>query len=210
MADFIQNAGWLPPKEPLAKATYTKVTSIVILTFRHEVTVVGNLDVHNLAYKAAQAHCAAFGWWGIPFGLLFTPAALMKNVESFNQVKVQLGGQKSGAGWYRDPSGKFHERLWDGAVWTELVRNTMAESMIDAIIENRSLASTDEKGSDEIKRSNTPARKSLHGYLDNFRCPHCEDDVYLDLAARRDDFLWECPSCQVKSGKSKWLSNRLK
>lgn len=210
MANVENRSGWLPPKEPIAKASYLKVTSIVILTFRHVVVVTGNLDTHRLAYTAAQAHTSAMGWWGIPFGLFLTPHALFKNTETFNAVKTQLGDGKFGAGWYRDPSGKFQERLWDGAVWTELVRNTVAESLLEALYEVPQAEALTDEPKVILEQSAGKSRRTQTDWLDNFCCPRCGSDVYLDLAARSDDFLWTCPSCQVKSGKSRWLANRLK
>jgi hypothetical protein len=37
------------------------------------------------------------------------------------------------AGWYRDPSGRYHERWWDGTSWTGHVRGRRADPEADTI-----------------------------------------------------------------------------
>jgi hypothetical protein len=37
-------------------------------------------------------------------------------------------GKRASAGWYRDPSGRYEQRWWDGATWTGHVRGQLALS----------------------------------------------------------------------------------
>lgn len=55
------------------------VTSVVLFTFRSYWRGVWCDDCRRVAARQAQAWTMLTGWWGIPFGLIFTPYALARN-----------------------------------------------------------------------------------------------------------------------------------
>jgi len=119
---------WPAPRVTVAIATYRKVTSVVFFSQRTGVKVTGGMDAHLKAYKAAQRHTAIFGWWGIPFGLIWTPMTLFNNKKMLRSVQALLASGNPKAAWMKDPSGKFEERYWDGQAWTDQVRSTTSDA----------------------------------------------------------------------------------
>jgi hypothetical protein len=37
--------------------------------------------------RSVRLHNLLFGWWGVPWGLFWTPAALMSNAEAMKQIR---------------------------------------------------------------------------------------------------------------------------
>lgn len=118
---------WPAPRVTIARASYRKVTSMLILCVRRGTVVVGDVEAHRKAYKEAQLYCATIGWWSI-FGLIWTPLSLAQNSKTFKSVEAILGSGSSAAQWFKDPSGKFDERYWDGQKWTDQVRSAMSDT----------------------------------------------------------------------------------
>jgi hypothetical protein len=71
-------------------ATYrvrlTKVSSFLIVTQRRSVTHSGTLDQLEAAARAARTHNLLLGWWGVPFGVIWTPMALARNAKAMRQL----------------------------------------------------------------------------------------------------------------------------
>jgi len=56
-----------------------KVTGMLLLTQRSTRVYEGTLDELELAYRATLRHNLLLGWWGLPFGLIWTPIWLSRN-----------------------------------------------------------------------------------------------------------------------------------
>ena len=70
----------------------SKVTSFLIMTQRRTVTLTGTFEELEAAYNKARTHNLLAGWWGIPFGLIWTPIVLSRNAHAFKQLR-QLAGR---------------------------------------------------------------------------------------------------------------------
>jgi hypothetical protein len=75
------------PAEARYRIAFTKVTSMLLLTQQRTRPVSGTLAELEKAYTDAQSHTLLYGWWGIPFGLIFTPWALWKNAKRMKSVR---------------------------------------------------------------------------------------------------------------------------
>jgi hypothetical protein len=56
-----------------------KVTSMVILTRRSSRVYEGTLAELERIYRRLLIHNLLLGWWGLPFGLIWTPIWLTRN-----------------------------------------------------------------------------------------------------------------------------------
>jgi hypothetical protein len=121
-------SSWPAPRVTSAVASYRKVTSFVLLSQRSSVRVSGDAAAHDRAYRAAQRHTSMAGWWGVPFGVMWTPVALAANRKTRRSVDEVLGAVAQKPAWFKDPSGKPGERYWDGSQWTEQVRITTTDA----------------------------------------------------------------------------------
>ena len=65
----------------------TKVTSFLVLTQRRAATYSGTLDQLEDIARGARAHTLLLGWWGVPFGLIWTPMALARNAKAMRQLR---------------------------------------------------------------------------------------------------------------------------
>ena len=50
-----------------------------------------------------------------------TTAAATPSTFAAAQTGATSGGQAAPANWYKDPSGRFELRYWNGSAWTEHV-----------------------------------------------------------------------------------------
>ncbi len=48
----------------------------------------GTTEQLEAAYRKALLHNLLLGWWGIPFGLIWTPVALAANAKALRQVRA--------------------------------------------------------------------------------------------------------------------------
>jgi hypothetical protein len=85
-----------PPASPgnarLYRVRLTKVSSYIIMTQQRHTVYTGTLEQLEAAARSAQTHNLLLGWWGIPFGLIWTPMALSRNAKGMRQVR-QLAAQ---------------------------------------------------------------------------------------------------------------------
>jgi hypothetical protein len=65
----------------------TKVTSFVLLTQQRRTVYSGTLERLERAYRDTLTHNLLLGWWGIPFGLIWTPLALSRNAKAMRQFR---------------------------------------------------------------------------------------------------------------------------
>jgi hypothetical protein len=65
----------------------TKVSSFLVITQRRTAAHSGTLDQLEEAARAARAHNLLLGWWGVPFGLVWTPMALTRNAKAMRQLR---------------------------------------------------------------------------------------------------------------------------
>ncbi len=65
---------------------FVKVTSALVVT--HRQAQVGTREQIEAAYRSALIHNLLLGWWGIPFGLIWTPIALAANAKALRQVRA--------------------------------------------------------------------------------------------------------------------------
>src|ERR1700683_881554 len=69
------------------RVSLTKVTSMVILTQQRRAVHTGTLEQLEKAARAAMIHNLTLGWWGIPFGLVWTPIALARNAGNMKKIR---------------------------------------------------------------------------------------------------------------------------
>jgi hypothetical protein len=82
------------PGDPngLYRLTIAKVTSVIILTSRRSVTYTGTYEQLRKAYKSVLVYNLLLGWWGFPFGLIWTPMTLVRNAGALKKLKGLAGG----------------------------------------------------------------------------------------------------------------------
>jgi hypothetical protein len=119
---------WAPPHAEKLRVTLIQVTSFVLMTQRRARTCTGTLAECQAFARKVMIHNLLLGWWGIPFGLVWTPMALSKNAKTLGKLR-QISGGVAGAGWYPDPSGRHTSRMWNGQAWTDQVRDTGTDAV---------------------------------------------------------------------------------
>lgn len=80
-----------PPPTPESatarRVALTKVTSFLVMIQQRRVVYTGTVDRLELAAREVRTHNLVFGWWGVPFGLVWTPLALWRNAQAMRQVR---------------------------------------------------------------------------------------------------------------------------
>lgn len=74
------------------RLTISKVTSMLVLTTRRSTTYTGTYDQLRKAYRNVLTYNLLLGWWGFPFGLIWTPMSLARNAGAMRKLK-RLAGQ---------------------------------------------------------------------------------------------------------------------
>jgi len=64
-----------------------EVTSYLIVTQRKTRVYTGSYDQLMEQYRKVMTHNLVAGWWGIPFGLVWTPLALRKNAQARKKLE---------------------------------------------------------------------------------------------------------------------------
>jgi hypothetical protein len=85
-----------PPAQgaaPRFRVSLTKVTSMVILTQQRRTVYTGTPEQLEKAARAVMIHNLTLGWWGIPFGLIWTPIALTRNSSNMKKVRALAAGR---------------------------------------------------------------------------------------------------------------------
>jgi hypothetical protein len=65
----------------------TKVTSFLIISQRRSATYSGTVDQLEDIARGARTHNLLLGWWGVPFGVIWTPMALTRNARAMRQLR---------------------------------------------------------------------------------------------------------------------------
>jgi hypothetical protein len=76
------------PSTGLYRITLTKVTSFLIMTNQRRVVVTGTIEQLEQATRSAMIHNLVCGWWGFPFGIVWTPLALIRNSKNLRAAKA--------------------------------------------------------------------------------------------------------------------------
>lgn len=117
-----------------------KHTGALIFWQQQSVSVTGTLQECEAAYRMAQTHCLAAGWWSMASLLVMNWIALFSNMSAIRKVRTMAREGRANIthvqpalaapalqsgppaqtppGWYPNPSGPGH-RYWDGARWTQ-------------------------------------------------------------------------------------------
>ena len=116
--------GALPPPAVHYNLRLLRVMSFIVMTQRRTIGRSGSIEELGAFYREILIQNLLLGWWGIPFGLIWTPICLFRNRQAFQQLRTLASRGASAPGWFADPSGRHGARYWDGRAWTEQVRDT--------------------------------------------------------------------------------------
>ncbi len=107
-----------------------EVTSVLVVTVRTpRILTAATAEELDRFYRNTLIHNLLLGWWGFPFGLIWTPMALVQNARARSKLRgLMAGGVAAAPGWYRDPGGQHQTRYWDGGRWTEHVADTQVSA----------------------------------------------------------------------------------
>ena len=64
-----------------------EVTSFLVVTQRKTRQYTGTYEQLMEQYRKATTHNLVAGWWGIPFGLIWTPLALRRNAQARQKLR---------------------------------------------------------------------------------------------------------------------------
>jgi hypothetical protein len=75
--------------------TYSYCFSVVVMTFRRSTGIYFIRSGENAAAKGMQWTLISLfaGWWGFPWGLIYTPMALIQNFKGGKDVTREVMGQ---------------------------------------------------------------------------------------------------------------------
>jgi hypothetical protein len=65
----------------------TKVSSFLVVTQRRAATYRGTLGQLEGIARGARTHNLLLGWWGVPFGVIWTPIALARNAKAMQRLR---------------------------------------------------------------------------------------------------------------------------
>jgi len=121
--------GTFPPPAARYRLTIIEVTSVLIVTSRKSKSVSGSMEDAAAHYRSVLTHNLLAGWWGFPFGPIWTVVALVRNRKTLAQLRKLASTGEVPAAWLRDPSGRHAQRYWDGRLWTEHVTDVSADPL---------------------------------------------------------------------------------
>jgi hypothetical protein len=90
-------ASALPPTAPPTAAvgtgqvfrlTVTQVTSMIVVTQRKSRVFTGSLEELEAGYRNVLTHNLLLGWWGFPFGMVWTVMALSRNRKARGELRA--------------------------------------------------------------------------------------------------------------------------
>jgi len=73
------------------RLTLTALTSMLIVTQRRSRVFTGSVAQLESAYRRTLQHNLALGWWGIPFGVIWTGLALARNRKALAALRELAG-----------------------------------------------------------------------------------------------------------------------
>ncbi len=65
----------------------TKVSSFLVVSQRRVATYSGTLDQLEGIARGARIHNLLLGWWGVPFGVIWTAMALARNAKAMHRLR---------------------------------------------------------------------------------------------------------------------------
>jgi hypothetical protein len=75
------------PSGTVYRVQLTKVSSFVIITQRRSATYSGTREQLEDIARGVRTHNLLLGWWGVPFGLAWTPMALSRNAKAMRKLR---------------------------------------------------------------------------------------------------------------------------
>jgi hypothetical protein len=75
-------------RSSLSGITIKRAISILLVTFTKKQYVIGCKPCLEELLNKAQNITIFFGWWGIPFGLIFTPLYIINNIKAKNNIGI--------------------------------------------------------------------------------------------------------------------------
>ncbi len=106
-----------------------QITSFIIFSNRAIKGASGSFDEMRAFYRKVLIHNLLLGWWGFPFGLVWTPMALASNRKAMAKLRELNEAGSAPGGWYDDPSGHHAVRFWDGSDWTDKVSDVSTDAL---------------------------------------------------------------------------------
>jgi len=76
----------------------TRVSSFIIMTQRRSTVYTGTLQQLENSARSVRTHNLTLGWWGVPFGLVWTPMALARNAKAMDKLRALAFGQPTPVG----------------------------------------------------------------------------------------------------------------
>ena len=76
-----------PQPDPVFQVTLTKVTSAFVITMREPAVYTGTLQQLESRARSVLTHNLLLGWWGFPWGPIWTSMALSRNSGAIRQVR---------------------------------------------------------------------------------------------------------------------------
>ena len=73
--------------DAIYRVRLTKVSSFLVVTQRRAATYSGTLDQLEGIARGARTHNLLLGWWGVPFGVVWTPMALARNAKAMQRLR---------------------------------------------------------------------------------------------------------------------------
>ena len=77
--------------QPRYQIRLYKVTSMLVLTQRRSAVYTGTYEQLEKLYKSVLLHNLLLGWWGFPFGLIWTPVSLSSNSGAWRKIRQMAG-----------------------------------------------------------------------------------------------------------------------
>ncbi len=97
MSEYLAKPGQPPSADArLYRVRLTKVSSFIFMTRQSHTTYTGTVEQLAATARSVRTHNLLLGWWGIPFGLIWTPTALARNAKGMRQVR-ELAARPPGA-----------------------------------------------------------------------------------------------------------------
>ena len=109
-----------------------RVTSFLVITQRRVVAKSGSVEQLKDFYRTTLIQNATLGWWGFPFGIIWTPIAMFSNRKALTKLQGLATEGRAPAGWFPDPTGRHGARYWDGTAWTDKVSDVATDHLDSA------------------------------------------------------------------------------
>ena len=119
----------LPPPPARYTLSLIEIRSYLYVSRRKVSTRKGSVEELSAFARQVRTRNLLLGWWGFPFGLIWTPMALVANSKALRKLKGLGAAGVPAAGWFPDPSGRHGARYWDGSEWTDRVSDISSDAL---------------------------------------------------------------------------------